>query len=74
MRLTTGRRLDSFNTGVQTGGYNSPLRLGETIDLAPEDGARLGVAEGERVRILSRRGEVRRRPLRRRGCARGSRS
>jgi predicted molibdopterin-dependent oxidoreductase YjgC len=58
LRLTTGRRLDSFNTGVQTGGYNSPLRLGETIDLAPEDGARLGVAEGERVRILSRRGQV----------------
>ncbi len=58
MRLTTGRRLDSFNTGVQTGGYRSPLRLGETIDLAPEDGVRLGVAEGERVRILSRRGNV----------------
>ena len=24
IRLTTGRRLDSFNTGVQTGGYASP--------------------------------------------------
>jgi formate dehydrogenase major subunit len=58
MRLTTGRRLDSFNTGVQTGGYSSPLRFGETIDLAPEDGASLGVAEGERVRIVSRRGAV----------------
>jgi predicted molibdopterin-dependent oxidoreductase YjgC len=58
LRLTTGRRLDSFNTGVQTGGYPSPLRFGETIDLAPEDGARLGVAEGERVRIVSRRGAV----------------
>ena len=58
MRLTTGRRLDSFNTGVQTGGYTSPLRFGETIDLAPEDGVSLGVAEGERVRIVSRRGAV----------------
>ncbi len=58
MRLTTGRRLDSFNTGVQTGGYTSPLRRGETIDLAPEDGAHLGVAEGEQVRIVSRRGAV----------------
>jgi anaerobic selenocysteine-containing dehydrogenase len=58
LRLTTGRRLDSFNTGVQTGGYASPLRFGETIDLAPEDGVRLGVAEGERVRIVSRRGAV----------------
>jgi predicted molibdopterin-dependent oxidoreductase YjgC len=58
MRLTTGRRLDSFNTGVQSGGYTSPLRFGETIDLAPEDGERLGVGEGERVRIVSRRGAV----------------
>ena len=30
MRLTTGRRLDSFNTGVQSGGYASPLRRGES--------------------------------------------
>ena len=34
------------------------LRFGETIDLAPEDGVSLGVAEGERVRIVSRRGAV----------------
>ena len=33
MRLTTGRRLDSYNTGVQTGRYVSPLRFGETVDL-----------------------------------------
>jgi len=58
LRLTTGRRLDSFNTGVQTGGYASPLRFGETIDLAPEDGERLGVGEGEQVRVVSRRGAV----------------
>ncbi len=58
IRLTTGRRLDSFNTGVQTGGYTSPLRRGETLDLSPEDGARLGIAEGEVVRVLSRRGAV----------------
>ena len=59
LRLTTGRRLDSFNTGVQTAGYTSPLRRGETIDLAPEDGRNLGVAEGETVRVCSRRGSVR---------------
>ena len=29
IRLTTGRRLDSYNTGVQTAGYTSPLRRGE---------------------------------------------
>jgi formate dehydrogenase major subunit len=43
---------------VQTGGYSSPLRRGETIDLAPEDAAALGISEGERVRIVSRRGAV----------------
>ncbi len=57
-RLTTGRRLDSYNTGVQTGGYTSPLRREETLDMSPEDAERLGVREGERVRIASRRGEV----------------
>lgn len=58
IRLTTGRRLDSYNTGVQSGGYRSPLRRGETIDLSPEDGMRLDVKEGERVCITSRRGSV----------------
>ena len=58
IRLTTGRRLDSFNTGVQTGGYTSPLRRGETLDIAPEEGRRLGIADGEVVRVVSRRGAV----------------
>ena len=57
-RLTTGRRLDSYNTGVQTGEYTSPLRREETLDMSPEDAERLGVREGDRVRIVSRRGEV----------------
>jgi formate dehydrogenase major subunit len=58
IRLTTGRRLDSYNTGVQTAGYRSPLRRQEALDLSPEDGAKYGVADGERVRISSRRGSV----------------
>jgi len=58
LRLTTGRRLDSYNTGVQTGRFTSPLRRAESLDLSPEDGARYGVVEGERVRIRSRRGSV----------------
>jgi formate dehydrogenase major subunit len=58
IRLTTGRRLDSFNTGVQTGGYASPLRDGETLDVSPADAKRLGLTEGERVRVVSRRGEI----------------
>src|SRR6185437_15016102 len=43
--LTTGRRLESYNTGVQTGGYGSPLHRGETVDLSPEDASRLGSVE-----------------------------
>ena len=58
LRLTTGRRLDSYNTGVQSGGFASPLRFGETVDVSPEDAASLGVSEGEVVRIASPRGAV----------------
>jgi len=58
IRLTTGRRLDSYNTGVQTAGYRSPLWRKEALEIAPEDGAKYGVADGERVRISSRRGSV----------------
>ncbi len=58
IRLTTGRHLDSYNTGVQSGGYAYPRRRGETLDLSPEDLERLRLAEGERVRVVSRRGEV----------------
>jgi formate dehydrogenase major subunit len=58
IRLTTGRRLDSFNTGVQTAGYTSPLRRGETLDLSPEDGERLQIEDGEVVRAVSRRGAI----------------
>ena len=35
LRLTTGRRLDDYNTGVQTSAYASPLRCGETLDISP---------------------------------------
>jgi predicted molibdopterin-dependent oxidoreductase YjgC len=58
IRLTTGRRLDSFNTGVQTGAYTSPLRQPEALLLSPSDGARLGIVDGERVLASSRRGAV----------------
>jgi predicted molibdopterin-dependent oxidoreductase YjgC len=58
LRLTTGRHLDSYNTGVQTGLYASPLRRKGGIDIHPEDGWRLGVAEGDLVRVISRRGSV----------------
>ncbi len=56
--LTTGRRLESYNTGVQTAGYDSPLHWGEMLDISPEDAARLGIADNEEVRVTSRRGTL----------------
>jgi len=58
IRLTTGRRLDSFNTGVQTEHYATPIRRPETVNLSPEDAAKLGMVEGEVVRVSSRRGSL----------------
>jgi len=56
--LTTGRRLESYNTGVQSGGYDSPLHRGESLDISPEDADRLGIEHGDMVRVTSRRGTV----------------
>ena len=58
LTLTTGRRLESYNTGVQTTGYDSPLHTGESLDISPEDATRLGIANGELVRVTSRRGAL----------------
>ncbi len=58
IRLTTGRRLDSYNTGVQTAGYTTPMRRGESLDISPEDAESMRLFEGELVRVVSRRGQV----------------
>jgi predicted molibdopterin-dependent oxidoreductase YjgC len=58
IRLTTGRRLDSYNTGAQTSRYSSPLRQKEALNLSPEDGEQYNLHEGEIVRVTSRRGSV----------------
>jgi len=58
IRLTTGRHLDSYNTGEQSRRFPSPLRREATLDLSPEDGERYRVSEGEQVRVSSRRGSV----------------
>ena len=58
LRLTTGRHLDSYNTGVQSSGYKSPLREVGIIQLAPEDGEALGLIKGDAVRVTSRRGSI----------------
>lgn len=58
LRLTTGRVLDGYNTGVQTGRFTSPIRSGHTLDLAAATAARYGVRDGEHVAVSSRRGQV----------------
>jgi formate dehydrogenase major subunit len=58
LRLTTGRTLDSYNTGVQSGGFRSPIRSGDALDVNPGDAAALGVVDGEWVRVSSPRGSV----------------
>ena len=58
LRLTTGRSLDSYNTGVQSGGFESPIRYGDELDMNPGDAADLGIADGERVLVSSPRGSV----------------
>ncbi len=58
LRLTTGRALDSYNTGVLSGSFNSPIRYGDEIDVHPADAERLGIADGELVRVVSPRGAV----------------
>ena len=58
IRLTTGRRLESYNTGAQSNLYRSPLHRGESLDLSPEDAERLELSDGEIARVSSRRGSV----------------
>ena len=58
LRLTTGRVLDSFNTGVQSGALPRPTRQGAAVEISPDDAVALGVVEGDRVRITSRRGSA----------------
>jgi len=56
--LTTGRRLEFYNTGVQTALYDSARPQEEIIEINPQDAAALGIADGAMVRVSSRRGSV----------------
>ncbi len=58
LRLTTGRSLDSYNTGVQSGGFDSPIRYGDALDINPADAEALALVDGERVMVSSPRGSV----------------
>jgi len=61
LTLSTGRRLTHYHTRTQTGrceGLNEILGE-ETADISPEDARELGIAQGEMIRVSSRRGKVR---------------
>jgi predicted molibdopterin-dependent oxidoreductase YjgC len=57
-RLTTGRHLDSYNTGVQSSGFSAPNRTWAALDIGPDDAARLGLTDGDPVAVSSRRGRI----------------
>jgi formate dehydrogenase major subunit len=56
--LTTGRRLEFYNSGVQSGLYDSARPQEEFIEVNPQDAAERGIEEGALVRVSSRRGSV----------------
>jgi formate dehydrogenase (NADP+) alpha subunit len=59
--LTTGRRYESYNTHFQTRYYAAGVKLKqteETLDIHPEDAAKLGIEDGSLVEVSSRRGAL----------------
>jgi predicted molibdopterin-dependent oxidoreductase YjgC len=58
--LSTGRIYAHFHTSTMTG--NSPHLQSEGgegfLEIHPEDAAQLGVGQGDRIRLISRRGRV----------------
>ncbi|MFG1844176.1 molybdopterin oxidoreductase family protein [Micromonospora carbonacea] len=61
LRLTTGRVLAQYQSGAQTRRVAALRRAapGAFVELHPDLAARLGVGDGEEVRVTSRRGELR---------------
>ena len=57
--LTTGPTLYQFNAGTMTRRTpNARLRESDTLDMAPTDAERLGLHNGDRIRVRSRHGEA----------------
>jgi formate dehydrogenase major subunit len=57
--LSTGRRLFQYHTRTQTSRSGMDFFLPEeTADISPDDARRLGIRDGEIIRVISRRGEV----------------
>ena len=57
--MVTGRRLEHYNAGTMTRRTgNLDLMPSDWLEIHPEDAAALGIAEGQSVRVRSRRGEI----------------
>jgi formate dehydrogenase major subunit len=57
--LITGRDLYQFNAGTMTARTdNAVLRPRDTLEVSPHDGERLGLRDGDWVRVESRHGEA----------------
>jgi len=58
--LTTGRSLYHFHTGTMTrkvSGLNTIEPEG-VVEISPKDASQLGIAQGDKVKVSSRRGEI----------------
>ena len=72
--LSTGRTLYHYNAATQTRRDSGPAlkQPGNFVEIAPGDAHRLGIRDGEQVRVLSRRGAIKAAALisrrMRRGC------
>jgi formate dehydrogenase alpha subunit len=58
--LTTGRSLYHFHTGTMTRKANvlNVMKPEGMAEISPRDASQLGIAEGDKVRVSSRRGQV----------------
>ena len=57
-QLTTGRRLAFYNTGTMTQDYKKVKDAEELLEITEEDAGKLGVEDGEMVKVSSRRGTI----------------
>lgn len=58
LTLTTGRRLEFYNTGVQTSDYKKIKDAEEALEINAEDAEQYNLKDGDLVKVSSRRGEV----------------
>ncbi|RKD23243.1 formate dehydrogenase [Ammoniphilus oxalaticus] len=58
LQLTTGRRLEFYNTGVQTSDYEKIRNAEEGLEIHAEDAEAYQFNDGDPVKVSSRRGQV----------------